>query len=435
MNKQKLIKILVEFCRILIGATFVFSGVVKAIDPVGGALQIRDYLTAFGLNHFSWMENILSFNLSSIEFTLGICLLLAVYRRLTTLCVLLFMCFMTPLTLYLALYNPISDCGCFGHAIILSNWATFFKNIPLLAASICTYIYCKRLTSFFSFKTYWFVVLFTYFFCMTFCYQNYTRLPIKDFLPYKVGLNITKLMEIPEDAPQDEFIFIYEKEGVKKEFKFEDIPMDDSSWVYVDKKLIKEGFIPVVSSFELYNKNQDNIADMVLTHPQLTFLLIMPDIKEADDIHIDNINNVYDNAVEAKLPFYGVTASAEADIEEWRENTGADYPFLTADDVLLKSMIRSNPGLVVLKNGTILAKWHHNDIPGEDKLMDVITKLDDTPINEDDLTAPEIIAEKNEKERMSWLQKCAGFTLPLLSIWMYDFFRNRSIRKKRKISN
>ena len=433
MNKRKFIKILAEFCRILIGVTFVFSGTVKAIDPVGGAIKIGDYLTAFGLNHFSWMENILSFNLASIEFMLGICLLLAVYRKLTTFCVLLFMCFMTPLTLYLAIFNPVSDCGCFGDAIILSNWATFFKNVPLFAASIMTFIYHKRLTSCYTFKAYWFVGLYAYFFCMAFCYYNFSYLPITDFRPYKVGLNIPKLMEIPVDAPQDEVLFIYENEGVKKEFTLEEILTLDTSWTFVDQKIIKEGFIPVVSSFELYNKNQDNIAEVILTHPQLTFLLIMPKIKEANDFHVDNINNVYDNAVEARLPFYGITASSEEDIEEWRENTGADYPFLTADDVLLKTMIRSNPGLVVIKNGTILAKWHHNDIPDEDTLTEVITKLDNTPINEDDLTAPEIISEKNEKERVAWLRIFTGFTLPLLLIWIYDFFRNRYVRKKRKI--
>ena len=433
MNKEKFIKILVEFCRILIGITFAFSGTVKAIDPVGGAIKIGDYLTAFGLNHFSWMENILSFNLASIEFMLGICLLLAVYRKLTTICVLLFMCFFTPLTLYLAIFNPVSDCGCFGDAIILSNWETFFKNVPLLAASIITYIYHKHLTSCYTFKAYWFVGLYAYFFCMAFCYYNFSYLPITDFRPYKVGLNIPKLMEIPEDAPQDEIVFIYENEGVKKEFTLEELPTDDPSWTFVDQKIIKEGFMPVVNSFELYNKNHDNIADVILSHPQLTFLLIMPKIKKANDFHIDNINNIYDAAVEAKLPFYGITASSEEDIEEWSENTGADYPFLIADDVLLKTMIRSNPGLVVIKNGTILAKWHHNDIPGEDKLTEMFNKLDNTPINEEDLTAPEILAEKNEKERVSWLRIFTGFTLPLLSIWIYDFFRNRYIRKKRKL--
>ena len=435
MNKERLIKILVEFCRLLIGATFVFSGVVKAIDPTGWAIKSGEYLTAFGLNYYSWMEYVISFNIAAIEFTLGICLLLAVYRKLTTLCILLMMCFMTPLTLYLAIFNPVSDCGCFGDAIILSNWATFLKNVPLLIAAIILFIFHKRLTNFYSYKTYWFVVLFAYFFCMAFCYQNYTHLPIKDFRPYKVGLNILKLMEIPDDAPQDELIFIYEKDGVKKSFTLEESPFDDKTWSYVESKLVKQGFVPAVSSFELYNKNGENIADFILSQSRLTFLLALPDLKEAGDIHIDKINNIYDYAVEAesKLPFYGVTASSEDDIEEWNNKTGADYPFLTADDVLLKTMIRSNPGLIIMKNGTILAKWHHNDIPDEGQLDEVITKLDNTPINEDNKTAPEILAEKKQNERISWLRIITGFTLPLLLIWIYDFSRNRHLRRKERL--
>ena len=435
MNKKILIKILVEFCRIFVGVTFIFSGVIKAIDPVGGAIKIEEYLTAFGLNYFLWADNLLSFSQAAIEFALGICLLLAVYRKLTSLGVLLLMCFMTPLTLYLAIFNPVSDCGCFGDVIVLSNWATFYKNIPLLIGAIITFVYHKRMTNFYSYKTYWFVALFVFFFCMAFCYQNYAHLPMKDFRPYKVGLNIFKLMEIPEDAPQDEYLFIYEKDGEKIQFTLEEAPFDDESWNYVDAKLIKEGFIPVVSSFELYNKNGDNIADVILSQPRLTFLLILPNIKTANDVHIDKINNIYDHAVEAeaKLPFYGVTASSEDDIEEWRINTGADYPFLTADDVLLKTMIRSNPGLIIIKNGTILAKWHHNDIPDDDKLEEVIITLDNTPIDEVNMTAPEIIAKKNYIERISWVRIITGFTLPLLLIWIYDFFRNRHIRKKERL--
>ena len=435
MIKKKMIKILVECCRILLGVTFAFSGVVKAIDPIGGAIKIEEYLSSFGLHYFLWADNLLSFGQAAIEFTLGICLLLAVYRKLTAIGVLLFMCFFTPLTLYLAIYNPVSDCGCFGDAIILTNWETFFKNVVLLAASICTCIYHKRLTSFYSYKAYWFVVLFVFFFSIAFCYQNFAHLPLKDFRPYKVGLNISELMDIPEDAPQDEYLFIYEKDGEKKKFKLEDAPFDDASWNYVDAELVIEGFIPVISSFELYNRNQENIADVILSQPRLSFLLILPNINKASEIHIEKINDIYDYAVEAeaKLPFYGVTASSENDIEEWKINTGADYPFLTADDVLLKTMIRSNPGLIIIKNGTILAKWHHNDIPDEDKLEEVITMLDNTPIDELNKTAPEIIAEKNYNERISWLRIITGFTLPLLLIWIYDFFRNRHIRKKEKL--
>ena len=435
MNKKRLIKILAEFCRVLLGVTFVFSGIVKAIDPIGGAIKIEEYLTAFGLNYFLWTDNLLSFSQSSIEFTLGICLLLGVYRKLTTIGVLLFMCFFTPLTLYLAIFNPVSDCGCFGDAIILSNWETFFKNLFLLVASIFTYIYHKHLASFYSYKAYWFVVLFVFFFCMAFCYQNFSHLPIKEFLPYKVGLSIPKLMEIPDDAPQEEYLFIYEKDGVKKEFVLEEAPYDDDSWSYVDKKIIKEGFIPVVSSFELYNRNENNIADVILSQPRLTFLLIINKIKEANEVHIDKINNIYDYAVESetKFPFYGVTASSEEDIEEWKKDTGADYPFLTADDILLKTMIRSNPGVIIIKNGTILAKWHHNDIPDEDELDEVITMLDNTQIDENNGMAPEIIAAKKQQERISWLRIIAGFTLPLLLILMYDYFRDRHVRKKERL--
>ncbi|MDR2232822.1 MAG: DoxX family membrane protein [Tannerella sp.] len=436
MKKETVIKVLVEFCRLLVGATFVFSGLMKAIDPVGGAIKMGEYLSSFGMNHSILLDNILSFNLASIEFTLGICLLLAVYRKLVSICVLLMMCFMTPLTLYLAIFNPVADCGCFGDAIIISNWATFFKNIPLLAASFFIYLYHKRLTTFFSYRAYWFVVLFPYFFCMAFCYENFSHLPIKDFLPYKVGLNIPKLMEIPEDAPQDEYLFVYEKDGVKKEFKIDELPVSqDTTWKYVDSKLIKEGFIPVVSSFELYNKNEKNIADFILSQPRLTFLLIMPKIEEASDLHVERINRIYEYSVESdvKMPFYAVTASAPEAIEEWKSNSGADYPFLTADDVQLKSMIRSNPGMIVLKNGTILAKWHHNDIPEEEKLIEVITKLDSSPINETDGSAPEIIAEKKKAENISWLRIFAGFTLPLLLIWIIDFFRDRHVRKKERL--
>lgn len=279
------------------------------------------------------------------------------------------------------------------------------------------------------------MALFAFFFCMAFCYHNYIHLPIKDFRPYKVGLNILKLMEIPDDAPQDELVFIYEKDGVKKQFTLEEAPFDDASWSFVETKIVKEGFIPVISSFELYNINGENVADVILNQPRLSFLLILSDIKKASDVHIDKINNVYDYSVEAeaKLPFYGVTASSEDDIEEWKKNTGAEYPFLTADGVLLKTMIRSNPGLIIIKNGTILAKFHHNNIPGEDDLDEVITKLDNTPIDEENMTAPEIIAEKNHSERISWLRIIAGFSLPLLLIWIYDFFRNRHIRKKERL--
>ncbi|MDR3260893.1 MAG: DoxX family protein [Tannerella sp.] len=433
MKKETIIKIAAECSRILIGVTFVFSGAVKAIDPTGFAIKIGEHLSSFGLERFDWLGTFFSFNLSAIEFTLGICLLMAAYRRLITLGVLIFMCIMTPFTLYLAIFNPVADCGCFGDALIITNWETFYKNIVLLAAAITAYSYHKRLTSFYTYKAYWFIVLFAYFFSIAFCFYNHDHLPITDFRPYKVGNNIFKLMEIPDGAPQDEFHFIYEKEGIRKKFTLEEAPVGDSTWTYVDAKLIKQGYLPKVSSFELYNYVNENIAEQILNRPEALFLLIAPSLETASDKHIEEINHVYDYARETQRLFYCITNSQEEAIAKWKKDTGADYPFLTADDVLLKTMIRSNPGLILLKEGTILAKWHHNDIPKENELAGVIAGyLNETPLPDGHAGADSILpVEKNKQEDSRWIRIISGFALPLLLIWVYDFFRNRRKHKKK----
>ncbi|MBR2496858.1 MAG: DoxX family protein, partial [Parabacteroides sp.] len=155
IKKDTIIKIITEFCRLLIGVVFIFSGFVKAVDPMGGGIKISEYLTSFGLESLEAFSVLISFNLSAIEFTLGVCMLLGAYRRYTAFFALLFMAFMTPLTLYLALFDPVSDCGCFGDALILSNWETFFKNVALLVATIITFSYNQRLLPFYTYRVYW----------------------------------------------------------------------------------------------------------------------------------------------------------------------------------------------------------------------------------------------------------------------------------------
>lgn len=416
MPKRYVIKTIAECCRLLLGVTFIFSGTVKAIDPMGTAIKIGEYLASFGMEYSRWFEVLLSFNMIALEFMLGVCMLTAVYRKLATLGVLIFMSFMTPLTLYLAVFNPVPDCGCFGDAWIITNWQTFYKNLVLLAAAVFAWMYYKQLTSFYTYRSYWFVGLFSYLFCLGFCYWNYNHLPITDFRPYKVGANIPKLMEIPPDAPQDEYVFVYEKNGQTKEFKLEEAPAGDSTWTYVDARLVKQGFVPKVSSFALFNEHGENVADELFTQPGIVMLLVAHRTEEASDEHIDEINHAYDYAMEHKLAFYGVTGSSDGHIAEWVKHTGADYPFLTADEVLLKTIIRSNPGLVLLREGTILAKWHHNDIPGEEELNKVLSSYVEGDRRE----------KQTEKER--WLTVIAAFVLPLLLVWIYDYFRNRRYR-------
>lgn len=416
--KEQIIKIIAEACRLLIGCTFIFSGFVKAIDPVGFAIKIGDYLTAFGLQMLKPLALLASINLSAVEFTLGVCMLLGVYRRYTSILIVLFMSVMTPLTLYLAIFDPVSDCGCFGDAVIITNWETFYKNVVLIAASIFVLIYNQKLFQCFTFRVYWFVALFAYVYCVCFSYWNYNHLPLLDFRPYKIGTSIPEQMTVPEDAPHDEYeyIFIYEKDGVKKEFTLDNYPANDSTWTFIDTRtdLIKEGVKPKIESFTIYDINNDDVSDIILYSQEPILLLIAPKLEEASDERIDEINNMYDYALEHKMLFYCITGSSEKEIQDWTDITGAEYPFLYADDVLLKTIIRSNPGLILIRDGVVLKKWHYKDIPEEEDIAEILTNyLEEKPTN-------------NEGNRWIYIN-LLGFTVPLLLVWVYDYlyFRRR----------
>lgn len=415
-QKEVILKIVTECCRILLGITFIFSGVTKAIDPTGFALKIGDYLIAFGLERFQSLSMVLAFNLIALEFMLGVCMLMGAYRRYASSLTLLFMAFMTPLTLYLALFDPVSDCGCFGDAIILTNWETFWKNVVLLAAAIFAFIHNQRIFQVYTYKVYWFIALYSFLACSIFAYQNYRHLPLLDFRPYKVGANIPALMAIPEGAPEDEYkySFIYEKEGKQQLFSLEELPAEDSGWTFVDTKteLLKEGYRPKVEAFNFYDEQDQDITGDILENTQGVFLLISPKLEQANDEYIDEINSVYDYAMENNISFYGVTSSTREAINRWQDYTGADYSFLLADDVLLKTIIRSNPGLVLLKGGTVLSKWNYRDIPEEEKLHAVIDPL----LQEEG---------RIRKEERSAVTNILTFALPLLLVWVYDYYRNR----------
>ncbi|MDR2969523.1 MAG: DoxX family protein [Tannerellaceae bacterium] len=419
-SKDSVIKVLTECCRLLIGTVFVFSGFVKAVDPVGFAIKIGDYLIAFGLDRFQSVSLILGFNLIAVEFMLGACVLLGVYRRYSSFFVLAFMVFMTPLTLYLALFDPVSDCGCFGDALILTNWETFGKNVVLLAAAVFLFINNQRISAFYTYKVYWFVALFSFAVCSSFAWWNYRHLPVLDFRPYKVGANIPEAMSIPEGMPEDEYAysFIYEKDGKQKVFGLDDLPSEGSGWAFVESQttLIKQGYIPLIATFNLYDSNDRDVTDEILQPDKEVFLLIAPDLAAANDEYIDHINGVFDYSQEAGIDFYGVTGSPEEEISRWIDYTGAEYTFLQADDVLLKTMIRSNPGLILLKGGTVWAKWHFRDIPEMEEVKAVM----------DDYRQRSRAVEKED----TWVvTNLLTFSIPLLLVWGYDHLRNR--RRKR----
>ena len=296
--RSVMLTILVNICRFLLGATFVFSGFVKAVDPIGTQYKIQDYLGAIGLAGVlpDWVTLSTSVLLSAFEFSLGVFILLAIRRRLVSKLIVAFMAVMTLVTLWLALFNPVKDCGCFGDALHLTNTQTLIKNILLLAAALVVVYHPLRMVRFLSRSTQWIAFNYTVLFVLLLSAHCLYHLPLIDFRPYHIGMNIKKGMEIPKGAPQPEFetTFILQKNGVKKEFTLDNYP--DSSWQFVDSKTVqtKEGYVPPIHDFSIQKPDGDDITDSVLNARGYVFLLIAPHLEQADDSNFGDIDQLYE---------------------------------------------------------------------------------------------------------------------------------------------
>ena len=377
---QKLRITAVNVCRFVLAATFIFSGYVKAIDPLGTLYKLKDYAAAMSLNGLlpDWVLVGVAIALGALEFALGVFMLFAVRRHVVSRITLAFMTAMTVLTLWIFVADPVKDCGCFGDALKLTNGETLLKNIVLIACAALVAWRPVDMARFISRSNQWIVRYYTVaYIVITSVYCLYT-LPIFDFRPYHVGMNIKQGMEIPEGAEQPEFesTFLLRKNGETREFTLDNYP--DSTWEYVDTRTVqtKKGYEPPIHDFALTTCDTgEDITEQVLTKKGYTFLLISPRLAVADDSNFGDIDQIYEYAEENGADFYCVTASANDEIERWRDLTGAEYQFCNADETTLKTMIRSNPGLMLLKDGTIIDKWSHNALPQTDDLTAPLQQL------------------------------------------------------------
>ena len=324
-----MLKVIVNICRLLLAVVFILSGFVKAVDPKGTLYKIEDYLQAWHLDAIPDVVALaLSVALSAAEFSIGIFLLFAIRRRLSSRLALILLTVMTPLTLWLALANPISDCGCFGDALVLTNWQTFWKNVVLLSAALIIVWRPLLMVRFISRSNQWIVVNYTVLFILAIAGWSLYDRPQFDFRPYHIGTNLRdawqRTME-GEDLPYAEFFLSRADTG-------------------------------------------DDITEQVLNDRGYTFLLVSPHLEQADDSQLDRINQLYEYAQDNGYPFYGMTASGQQAISHWRDMTGAEYPFCQTDDITLKTIIRSNPGVLLLNDGVIVRKWSHNLLPDEQDL-------------------------------------------------------------------
>ena len=377
---QKLRITVVNVCRFVLAATFIFSGYVKAIDPLGTLYKLKDYAAAMSLNGLlpDWVLVGVAIALGALEFALGVFMLFAVRRHVVSRITLAFMTAMTVLTLWIFVADPVKDCGCFGDALKLTNGETLLKNIVLVACAALVAWRPVDMARFISRSNQWIVRYYTVaYIVITSVYCLYT-LPIFDFRPYHVGMNIKQGMEIPEGAEQPEFesTFLLRKNGETREFTLDNYP--DSTWEYVDTRTVqtKKGYEPPIHDFALTSCDTgEDITEQVLTKKGYTFLLVSPRLAVADDSNFGDIDQIYEYAEENGADFYCVTASANDEIERWRDLTGAEYQFCNADETTLKTMIRSNPGLMLLKDGTIIDKWSHNALPQTDDLTAPLQQL------------------------------------------------------------
>ena len=377
---QKLRITVVNVCRFVLAATFIFSGYVKAIDPLGTLYKLKDYAAAMSLNGLlpDWVLVGVAIALGALEFALGVFMLFAVRRHVVSRITLAFMTAMTVLTLWIFVADPVKDCGCFGDALKLTNGETLLKNIVLIACAALVAWRPTDMARFISRSNQWIVRYYTVaYIVITSVYCLYT-LPIFDFRPYHVGMNIKQGMEIPEGAEQPEFesTFLLRKNGETREFTLDNYP--DSTWEYVDTRTVqtKKGYEPPIHDFALTSCDTgEDITEQVLTKKGYTFLLVSPRLAVADDSNFGDIDQIYEYAEENGADFYCVTASANDEIERWRDLTGAEYRFCNADETTLKTMIRSNPGLMLLKDGTIIGKWSHNTLPQTDDLTAPLQQL------------------------------------------------------------
>lgn len=420
---HSIIGIWTNACRFLLAAVFIFSGFVKAVDPLGTQYKIQDYLEAFGWATLvpAFLPFLASVLQAMVEFCLGVYLLFGIRRRVTTLLLLIIMGIMTPLTFWLALTNPISDCGCFGDAVTLTNWETFWKNIFLLIAAVSIFKWGNRITPLITKRFDWLVALYTFLYISGMTMYCYRELPFFDFRPYHIGADIRKGMEIPEGAKPTvyETRFILQKDGVEKEFSLENYP--DSTWTFVDSKTIvkEQGYEAPIHDFSIIRQEDgEDITDEVLKDDGYTFLLVAHQLSQADDSTIDLINELYDYSVEHGYKFYCLTSSPDSDIEDWQERTGAEYPFCLMDNITLKTMIRSNPGLMLLKKGVVMNKWSVNNLPDEYVLTGRLEKLPLAQINEKTFSHKVVLV-------FAW------FVFPLLFFSMLDVIWEHFHQKKK----
>ena len=373
-------KFVIRLLQLAFALTFIFSGVSKCIDPTGTSLKFNEYLLYFGLGGLTDFTMGLAWVMSILEFVIGFNLMMGRVQKVSLFLAICLMLFFTPLTLWLACTDAIQDCGCFGDALHLTNWQTFWKNVVLdviLALLIWKkeYLYSLVGKTNYTFYAYWCL-----FIVIGLCWYGTFRDPYIDFRPFHPGINVAERVlgssQTTADSA-DEIIYtcIYERNGERKEFPLEELPDEADGWEFVEtversasnSEELGVGSEELPAAGTVDDKPLDFFArtpegelftEDLLTRDGYTLVMLSPSLDHASQHDLDRIEKLYEFAQDQQYAFYCLTARDTVQLNNWKFNTGAEYPFLFTDMQIVETITRANPGIMLLKDGVLC--WKEN---------------------------------------------------------------------------
>ncbi len=349
--------------RIFVGIVFVFSGFVKGVDPLGTAYRIEDYFIAYGMEWAMPLALFFSISLCALEFMLGVALILNLRLKQLSWILLLLMSFFTLVTFYDALYSPVPDCGCFGDAIILTNWQTFYKNLVLMVFVFIIFRSRNHFKSLLESKGQNTFIITAIVVFSWFSIYQLEHLPMIDYREWKVGMDIT-----PDEDIKEEIYLIYRnlETGGTQEYLSPNYPWNDSVWMskweFVDQRIVEVGG-DQLHNLRFENLNGDDFTERILSNPTYQFLVVSWNIDKFPAKAVLPIQNLVREVNENAYQIQALTSSGRDEINQFRNENQIRIPFYNCDDIVLKTMIRANPGIILIKDGLILGKWHYNDCP------------------------------------------------------------------------
>ncbi len=374
-------KIVLNVCRFLVGILFIFSGLIKANDPIGFGYKLEEYFEVFHLNFLNDYAAAIAILLCTLEIVLGALLLLGFWARKVTGGLLLLILFFTFLTFYSAYFKVVTSCGCFGDAIPLTPWQSFSKDLVLLILIVILFISRARLQPVTERRSVWrpaLVILVLL--AGGFGLYTYNFLPVVDFLPYKIGNHLPALMRIPPGAPQDVYEITYtlkrkgsgeEKRMTDKEYLKTEI-WKDTSWEIVgepENRLVSAGYQAPIRDLKISDSQGTDYTSEIIENPYYNLVVVAWNLPVADRKAMGDLNALAMNAAENyNIRTVILTSSSPEVAESLAKSQKQVSELFYADAVPLKSMVRSNPGLVLLRDGTVIKKWHYHSLPSYEEL-------------------------------------------------------------------